>query len=281
MLQVAVPNKGALSEDAVALLREGGYRCVRYGRELVVRDNGNDVNFVFLRPRDIAIYVGNGIIELGISGRDLVADSGAEVRELLALEFGRSRFCYAAPKDKHFSMADFNGKRIATSYPRIVEKDLARRGFSGGIVRLDGAVEISVQLGVADCIADVVESGRTLTEAGLEIVGEPVLLSEAVLIGRDGIERLDEVKTMLARLRGILLARKYAVIEYDVEKRLLDEVCKLTPGIEAPTVSPLANPDWVAVKAMIRRSEANDIMDKLYALGARGIIVSEVKSCRI
>ena len=281
MLQVAVPNKGALSEDAVALLKESGYRCSRDGRELVVYDNANDINFVFLRPRDIAVYVGNGIIELGISGRDLVMDSEAKVRELMALGFGGSRFCYAAPKDKNFTINDFNGKRIATSYPRIVRQDFARRGFKGSIVQLDGAVEISVQLGVADCIADVVESGRTLVEAGLCIVGEPILFSEAVLIGREGIEELPEVKKMLARLHGILVARKYAVIEYDVEKKVLDEVCKITPGIEAPTISPLANPEWVAVKAMIKRNEANDIMDRLYSLGARGIIVSEVKSCRI
>ncbi len=282
MIQVAVPNKGALSEATVALLKDAGYKCSRYGRELVVYDNVNDVNFLFLRPRDIAVYVGNGIIELGISGRDLVADSRADVRELLPLEFGKSRFCYAAPAGKNFSAADFNGKRIATSYPGLLRSDLDKKGFSSEIVHLDGAVEISVQLGVADCIADVVESGRTLVEAGLEIVGEPILFSEAVLIsGKNTSPEHSCVARLIARLQGVLLARNYAMIEYDVEEKNLEKVCAITPGIESPTISPLANSGWVAVKSMIKRREANQIMDELYAAGARGIIVCDVKSCRM
>lgn len=282
MLQIAIPNKGALSEDTVQLFKEAGYRCSRYGRELIVYDKENDINFIFLRPRDIAVYVGNGTVDIGISGRDLVMDSRAEVAELMSLEFGKSRFCYAAPANLNYTIADFNGKRIATSYPEIVRHDLTSRGFTADIIQLDGAVEISVKLGVADCIADVVESGQTLIEAGLAIVGDPIMYSEAVLIGRSvEAESLPEVKTLLGRLRGILLARNYAMIEYDVPRKLLDEVCKITPGIEAPTVAPLSNPEWVAVKSMINRKQANRIMDQLHELGARGIIVSDIKSCRI
>ena len=282
MLQVAIPNKGALSEESVALLRDAGYKCQRYGRELMVTDRENQIDFIFLRPRDIAQYVGNGVLELGITGRDLALDSAVAVTELLPLEFGRSRFCYAVPQESSLTPDRFGGLRIATSYPEIVRRDLAARGLEAKIVRLDGAVEISIRLGVADCIADVVESGRTLLEAGLRIVGEPLLHSEALLVGREpAVAELPAVRKMIARLRGVLVARAYAMIEYDIPRTALEEACRITPGIESPTISPLSNPDWVAVKAMILKKESNRIMDELYGIGARGIIVCNLSSCRI
>ena len=282
MLQLAVPNKGALSERAVSLLAEAGYRCTRSGRELIVKDRENDVNFVFLRPRDIAVYVGKGVLDLGITGRDLTADSNAPVVEIMPLEFGRSRFCFAAPADSGWTVADLNGKRIATSYPELLRRNLEQRGLTAEIVRLDGAVEISVGLGVADAIADVVESGRTLAEAGLAVIGEPMLQSEAVLVARSReVAAAPDVKILMGRIKGILLADTYAMIEYDIPRAQLAAVCAITPGIESPTVAPLSNPDWVAVKSMIRRVDSNRIMDELYAEGARGIIVTEIRSCRI
>jgi len=282
MLQLAVPNKGALSERAVSLLAEAGYRCTRSGRELIVKDRENDVNFIFLRPRDIAVYVGKGVLDLGITGRDLTADSNAPVVEIMPLEFGRSRFCFAAPADSGWTVADLNGKRIATSYPELLRRNLEQRGLSAEIVRLDGAVEISVGLGVADAIADVVESGRTLAEAGLAVIGEPMLKSEAVLVARSReVAAAPDVKILMGRIKGILLADTYAMIEYDIPRAQLAAVCAITPGIESPTVAPLSNPDWVAVKSMIRRQDSTRIMDELYAEGARGIIVTEIRSCRI
>ena len=220
MLKMAVPNKGALSESAVSLLKEAGYRCSRYGRELIVSDHDNEIDFVFLRPRDIALYVGNGIIDLGITGRDLEIDSGAEVEELMPLEFGRSRFCFAVPKNSGLTVEKLAGLRIATSYPELLRRNLDRLGIEGcKIVKLDGAVEISIRLGVADAIADVVESGSTLREAGLEIIGEPMIHSEAVLIGRSA-ELLEnhDVRRLLGRLKGILVARNYAMLEYDIPR---------------------------------------------------------------
>ena len=282
MMKFAIPNKGALSDDAVLLLKEAGYKCMRYGRELIIADRANGIEFVFLRPRDIATYVGRGIVPVGITGRDLALDSRMEVTELMALSFGRSKFCYAVPQGSDLTPEQFGELRIATSYPDIVRQDMARRGLEVQIVRLDGAVEISIQLGVADAIADVVESGRTLTEAGLKVVGDVVMDSEAILIGRDAevLQQL-EVKRMLARLRGILVARNYVMIEYDIMRSGLEACCRITPGIESPTISPLSNPDWVAVKAMIRSGETNRIMDELQELGAKGVIVTELKSCRI
>lgn len=282
MLQIAVPNKGALSERAVSLLSEAGYRCTRSGRELIVKDQENDVNFVFLRPRDIAVYVGKGVLDAGITGRDLTEDSNAPVVEIMPLEFGRSRFCFAAPANSGMTVQDLEGKRIATSYPELLRKNLAKMGIHAEVVKLDGAVEISVKLGVADAIADVVESGRTLVEAGLAIIGEPMLKSEAVLVARSKeIADSPDVRILMGRIKGILLADTYAMIEYDIPRAQLAAVCAITPGIESPTVAPLSNPEWVAVKSMIRRQDSNRIMDELYAVGARGIIVTEIRSCRI
>lgn len=282
MLQIALPNKGTLSEASVRLSQAAGYRCRRYGRELVVRDRANDVEFVFLRPRDIAIYVGQGIIDLGITGRDLATDCGAAVVELLPLRFGHARFCYAVPQMSDLTPASFEGLRIATSYPRIVAQDLTRRGQHAEIIRLDGAVEISIQLGVADVIADVVESGRTLTEAGLKTVGAPILESEAVLIAKDRhLLQAPGVKAFVDRVQGIVVAREYVMVEYDAPQHLLEVLCVITPGIEAPTVSPLSRDGWVAVKSMTLKKDVNDIMDKLYALGAKGIIISDIRTCRI
>ncbi len=282
MLRIAIPNKGALSESAVDLLKEAGYKCSRYGRELMVTDRENQIEFVFLRPRDIAVYVGNGIIELGITGRDLVLDSRAVVDEVLALNFGKSSFRYAVPNASDLTPDKFDGLRIATSYPNVVLSDLETRGMEASIVRLDGAVEISISLGVADVIADVVESGGTLKEAGLKVVGEPLMNSEAILIARNKeVAASPAVQTLIRRLKGILVARTWAMVEYDIPREKLEKACKVTPGIEAPTIAPLSNPDWVAVKAMVKRSESNRIMDELYELGARGIIVTDLRSCRL
>ena len=282
MLQMAIPNTGALSEDAVRLLQEAGYRCSRSGRELIVRDQANEIDFVFLRPRDIALYVGNGVLDLGITGRDLEMDSGAAVTEVMPLEFGRSRFCFAVPKDSGLTVEKLDGLRIATSYPELLRQNLEKFGLKCPIVKLDGAVEISIRLGVADAIADVVESGATLKEAGLAVIGEPMLHSEAVLVSRSAeLADRPEVHKLVARIKGILVARTYAMIEYDIPRASVEAACRITPGIEAPTVSPLSNPDWVAVKAMVLCKQCNGIMDELYEIGARGIIVTDIRSCRL
>lgn len=282
MLQIAIPNKGSLSEEAVRLVREAGYNCRRYSRELVVRDSAHEIEFIFLRPRDIAIYVSNGLLDMGITGRDLAVDSESEFTELLDLGFGRSRFHYAVPKESNLTPDDFNGLRIATSYPHLVHRDMEKKKMTARVVRLDGAVEIAIAMGVADAIADVVESGRTLTEAGLKIVGEPVLNSSAILIARQPkVMEKGDVTHFVERLQGIVVAREYVMVEYDAPEHLLEMACVITPGIESPTVSPLSKRGWVAIKSMAPKREVNDIMDKLAAMGAKGIIVTAIRTCRI
>jgi ATP phosphoribosyltransferase len=281
MLRVAVPNKGSLSEPAITMLREAGYRQRSARHELVLVDDENDTEFFFLRPRDIATYVGAGQLEVGITGRDLLLDGDSDAEEVLALGFGRSTFHYATVPGTASSPADFGGKRIATSYPGIVRRDLEARGVDAEVIRLDGAVETAVRLGVADIVADVVETGATLRQAGLEVLGEPILRSEAVLVRDARNELTPQVEQLLRRLNGVIIARQYVMIDYDVRVEAVDEACELTPGIESPTVSPLHDKGWVAVRAMVRRKETARIMDELWELGARGILVTDILACRL
>lgn len=281
MLRVAVPNKGALSESAAEILSEAGYRRRSDSKDLTVLDPANGVEFFFLRPKDIAIYVGSGQLDLGITGRDLALDSGAAVEERLALGFGRSTFRYAAPAGKEWAPEDLGGLRIATSYPNLVRKDLAERGLEATVIRLDGAVEISIQLGVADAIADVVESGRSLRQNNLVAFGESLCDSEGVLIERAGTPGTDSArKQLIARVQGVVFAQQYLMLDYDCPKSILDEAVKITPGIESPTLAPMVDDNWVAVRAMVSRKVHNNVMDELAELGAKAIIASDIRSCR-
>ena len=281
MLRVAVPNKGSLAEISIEILRESGYRQRSDSRDLVLVDSGNLVEFYYLRPRDIAVYVGSGELEAGITGRDLLIDSSAKAVEILSLDFGASTFRFAAPSGKNWSSSDIEGKRVATAYPGLVEHSLRSLGISAEIVRLDGAVESSVRLGVADLIADVVSTGNTLRQAGLEIFGDPILTSEAIVIKREGVEMPEGLEVLIRRLQGVVTARRYVLLDYDVEKKFLDQACAITPGLESPTISPLQKPEWVAVRAMVLRKDTNTVMDQLWDLGARGILVTDINACRL
>lgn len=282
MLRIALPNKGSLAEGAAALVSEADYDCRRSGKELARTDARNDVEFFFLRPRDIATYVSRGVIDLGITGRDLNEDAQTPALEVLPLGFGKSTFRYAVPEGSGLVPEAFAGKRIACSYRNIVERDLRRRGVEATVVRVDGAVEISVRLGVADAVADVVESGATLRQAGLVVVGDPVMQSEAVVVARDeATAALPAARTFLRRVQGILIAREYEMLEYDIPRDRLDEASRLTPGIAAPTVAPLNDPAWVAVKAMHPRKSINETMDRLADIGARGIVAMKIRAARL
>lgn len=281
MLRVAVPNKGSLSETATSILKEAGYATRGDSKSLTIADEDNGVEFYFLRPKDIAIYIASGHLDIGITGRDLAADTREEVDELLPLDFGASTFRYAAPKDEDWTVEQLAGKRIATSYPNLVRKDLANRGLEAQVIRLDGAVEISIRLGVADVIADVVSTGRTLRQQGLKPFGEPLCVSEAVIVGRKGAEVTAEQRVLIKRIQGILHAHNYVMLDYNVARENLDKVAAITPGLSAPTVSPLANDSWVAVRAMVPKTQANSLMDELSALGAEAILATDIRIARI
>lgn len=279
MLRIAVPNKGSLSETAVEMLVEAGYVGRRDPRALTVSDPRNGVEFFYLRPRDIATYVGSGALDVGITGRDLLLDSGSAAVEIQSLDFGESTFRFAAAPGTVSDLADLAGLRVATSYPGLVGAFLAQHGVSAQLIRLDGAVESAVRLGVADAVADVVSTGSTLRAQGLEIVGPVILESTAVLISAQP-ERAG-IATLQRRLQGVLVARQYVLIDYDLPRELLERAQAITPGLESPTVSPLADGSWVAVRAMVPRDETNHVMDELYELGARAILVSSIHAARI
>ena len=279
MLRIAVPNKGTLSETAVQMLQEAGYATRRDPKELIVTDVRNDVEFFYLRPRDIATYVGSGALDVGITGRDLLLDSESAAIEVDELDFGASTFRFAGPIGRFTSLTDLAGVRVATSYDGLVGAFLEREGVSATVVRLDGAVESAVRLGVADAVADVVETGRTLEKQGLEIFGPVILESSAVVIAAHAdVPGLD---TLRRRLQGVMVAHQYVLMDYDLPANLVDAASKITPGLESPTVSPLRDSDWVAVRVMVPRVETNHLMDELYALGARASRVSSIHAARI
>jgi ATP phosphoribosyltransferase len=280
LLRIAVPNKGTLSQSATDMLRESGYRQRHDTKELTLVDLDNGVEFFYLRPRDIALYVGEGTLDVGITGRDLLLDSGAKAEEVLGLGFGRSTFRFAGPTGRYTDVSELQGARIATSYVGIVRTYLAERGVEATVNRLDGAVESSIQLGVADAVADVVETGTTLTKAGLATFGDPILQSEAVLVTRGGAMPAG-LDVFRRRLEGVLVARSYVMMDYDMPQERVTEAVALTPGIESPTVSPLHRDGWVAVRAMVPRADAHRVMDELWTIGARGILVTDIHACRL
>jgi ATP phosphoribosyltransferase len=281
LLRLAVPNKGSLSQSATDILREAGYKQRTDAKRLTLTDGENGVEFFYLRPRDIALYVGEGTLDVGITGRDLLLDSGAKAEEVLTLGFGRSRFHFAAPPGTATGVGDLAGKRIATSYAGVVQRHLEDHGVEATVTRLDGAVESSVQLGVADVIADVVETGSTLRNAGLEVFGDPILESEAVLITRAGAQPPAGLEVFRRRVEGVLVARSYVMMDYDIRTERVEEAVALTPGIESPTVSPLHREGGGAVRSMVPRDTAQRVMDELWDLGARGILSTDIHACRL
>lgn len=283
MLRIALPNKGVLHDPSTQLLVEAGYRLRRDPKDLYLPDPKNQVEFFYLRPRDIATYVGSGALDVGITGRDLLVDSVSNATEILDLKFGKSTFHFAAPVGQLKSIADLDGKRIGTSYARLVSNYLADQGINAEVVKLDGAVENSVRLGVADAVADVVETGATLRAAGLEIIGESLLSSTAGLIVSPALvgNGNPQLQILKRRVQGVLVARSYVLLDYDIPVTKLDEATEHTPGLESPTVTPLMDTNWVAVRAMVPSLDINQVMDELDTIGARGILVTEIKSARL
>jgi ATP phosphoribosyltransferase len=281
MLRLAVPNKGALTEAAQTILREAGYRPRKDSKELVVIDPENSTELFFLRPRDIAVYVGEGTLDAGITGRDMLFDSGAPAEEIVPLGFGRSTFRFASTPGAYTGVEDLMGKRIATSYAGLLSKYLADKGVDARVIKLDGAVETALRLGVADAVADVVETGTTLRNVGLEVFGEPIAKSEAVLIKQVGAADNPGFQQFVRRLQGVLVARDYVMMDYDIRAERIEEAIAITPGMEGPTVSPLHREGWVAVRAMVPRKGHQSIMDQLWDLGAKAILVTDIYACRL
>lgn len=281
LLKIALPNKGSLAEATTNMLLEAGYRQRHDAKDLVLVDRDNDVEFYYLRPRDIAVYVGERTLDLGFTGRDMLLDSGARAAEVMALGFGGTKFRFAAPGGAGWTLANLDGKRIATSYSGLLGAYLESNGVAARLIHLDGAVESSVRLGVADAVADVVETGSTLKRAGLEVFGDPILESEAILIQPQGVEAPAGLTQLRRRLEGVMTARNYRMVDYNIPATLLDDACLITPGIDSPTVSPLAREGWLAVRALVPATQTHTIMDQLWDVGAEGILVTDIAACRL
>lgn len=288
MLRVAVPNKGTLSDDAVALLKDAGYKVRSDSRQLLLVDEINDVEFFYLRPRDIATYVGKGTIDLGITGLDLLLDSHSDAVQMRDLGFATSTFRFAAKQElvegaSFTSVGDLQGKRVATSYSGLLRDYLNKCGVEAEIVHLDGAVETAISLGVADCIADVVSTGTTLKRSGLNIFGEPILSSQALLIRSAHLSENDSTaQTLLKRIEGVLTARAYILMDYDIPTDKLEAAITITPGFAGPTVSDLGvDGSWRAVRSLVPRDDINQTMDKLSKIGAKAILTTEIQNSRM
>ncbi|PIE21733.1 MAG: ATP phosphoribosyltransferase [Arachnia propionica] len=280
-LKVAVPNKGSLAAGAIEMLRDAGYRQRTDSKDLVLADADHGVEFYYLRPRDIAIYVGRGQLDVGITGRDMLFDSGAAAVEIMQLGFGSSRFRLAAPKGSNYATADLAGKRIASSYPGLLRAWLAEKGIEADLVNLDGAVESAIRLGVADVVADVVDTGTTLRRAGLEIFGEPLLESEAILIRRDAGPKPEGIDALCTRLESVLVAHNYLMMDYNVAEENLAATTALAGGVQGPTISPLSESGWCGVRVLVPRVGVHLLMDRLFEAGARGILLTELRACRL
>jgi ATP phosphoribosyltransferase len=279
MIKVALPNKGQLFEPTMDILMACGYKVSKSLRSLSTLDGENGVEFYFLRPGDIPLYIANGILDAGVTGKDFVAEQGVSPSKLVSLNYGASRLCAAVPEGSSIrSLAELKELRIATSFPNIV-----RRYFGGHskLVELEGAVEISVKLGIADAVVDIVETGTTLVQASLRIVGDPLFESRAALYAHPGRETQEEVLVLKSRLEGKLLAMEYMMVEYDAPESILKQACAITPGIESPTVMALEKTGWRSVKALIKKRDAQRIMDSLAKLGCKGILLTAVDSARI
>jgi ATP phosphoribosyltransferase len=279
LLRVAVPNKGILSESAILMLKEAGYTVRRDPKDLHVVDQTHGIEFFYLRPRDIATYVGAGSLDVGFTGLDLLLDSRSKAESVADLGFGGSTFRFAGPVGQFKSIKDLEGMRVATAYPHLVEDFLRAEGVNVELVQLDGAVEVAVRLGVADAVADVVSTGNTLRQAGLEIFGPVILESSAQLIVAPN--RTADHMQLLRRMQGVLVAREYVIFDYDCPADLVAQASAITPGIESPTISPMRDSDWVAVRSLVPAKEINAKMDELYELGARAILVSAIHAARI
>ncbi|RBO86017.1 ATP phosphoribosyltransferase [Marinomonas aquiplantarum] len=280
MIRVALPNKGALYGPCVELLTSCGYKVKKPTKGLYFEDSKNQVEFYFLRASDIPMYLNKGIIDVGVTGEDFHREKQSQASKMLDLPFGHSKLCIAAMENTILDDSNqVKSLRIATSFPNLVKQHFNSTGLD--LVELDGAVEISISLGLADCVVDIVETGATLKSAGLKVVGEPIFTSNAALFSAQESQSKEDVKRFIDRVNGRLIALEYQMVEYDVPTNLLDKACELTPGIQSPTISQLKNHAWCSVKSMVKKEDAHQILDQLKAIGCKAILLTNIEMARM
>jgi len=281
LLRIGLPSKGRLAEISAELLNDAGISFRRTERTLFARCRDMPVEVTFLRTDDIPVLAAEGAIDLGITGADLVAESGAALVHRLDLGIGSCRLALCVAVDAPVSDArQLAGKRIATSFPRITREWLAERGVEAHFVELSGSVEIMIQLEVADAIVDLVETGSTLAANRLRVLDE-IGRYETVLVQNQQVADSATADRIVRRLEGIVIARSWSLLEYNIPRRRLSEAEQITPGFNSPTVMALEDPEWCAVRAMVRRGEAHGIMERLESIGVSAIIETRIANCRL
>jgi ATP phosphoribosyltransferase len=281
LLRLGLPSKGRLAEISAQLLAEAGLNFRRTERSLFARCRDMPVEVIFLRTDDIPVLAAEGAIDLGVTGADLVAESGAELVHRLDLGIGSCRLALCVAEGAPTKVAaDLQGTRIATSFPRITRAWLAERGVEAHFVPLSGSVEVMIQLGVADAIVDLVETGSTLAANRLRVLAE-IGRYETVLVQNRSFHDSALADRIVRRLEGVVIARTYSLLEYNIPRGRLPEAESITPGFNSPTVSALEDPGWCAVRAMVRRGEVHSIMERLEAIGASAIIETRIANCRL
>lgn len=280
-LRIGIPSKGRLSEIAGDLLQQSGLSFRRQNRGLFAKVSGLPIDLIFLRTDDIPTLCAEGAIDMGITGSDLVDESAAEIETRMKLGVGRCRLAFCIPDDSPItSAAELDGKRVATSFPHVTSRYLAQRGANAHLVALTGSVEVMIQLGVADAIVDLVETGSTLAANRLRIL-EEIGSYETVLIQNGGCRDREMADRVVRRLEGVVIARDYSLMEYNVPRAKLAEAEKITPGFNSPTVNMLEDDNWCSVSVMVRRRDVIAVMEKLEALGASAIFEMQIANCRL
>ncbi len=280
-LRIGVPSKGRLADVAAGLLHEAGLNFRRPSRSLFARVRDMPVDVTFLRTDDIPVLCAEGAIDMGITGSDLVAESEVDVTTRIGLGVGKCRLAVCVPEDSPAkSPADLDGCRLATTFPNVTRSYLKDHGADARMVRLSGSVEIMIALGVADAIVDLVETGSTLAANKLRVLDE-VGSYETVLIQNNNVTDVAMTDRIVRRLEGVVIARGYSLLEYNVPRKKLAEAEKITPGFNSPTVSALEDSAWCAVRVMVRRGQVIEIMEQLESLGASAILEMSITNCRL
>ena len=280
-LSIGLPSKGRLAEVSEQLLKKAGLKFRRQNRSLFARVSDMPVDIIFLRTDDIPVLCAEGALDMGITGSDLVAEADVDLDERLQLGVGKCRLAICVPDDSDFSdAASLDGQRIATSFPTVTRQYLGQHGAEAHLVKLTGSVEIMISLGIADAIVDLVETGSTLAANRLRILDE-IGNYQTILVQNKERRHADLADRVVRRLQGVVIAQRYSLLEYNIPREKLAQAEGITPGYNSPTINPLEDNDWCAVRVMVKSSQVSTVMDELDELGASAILETQINNCRL
>lgn len=290
VLRLAIPKKGRLREPTLKLIEQAGYSFSLNGDELYAKCTNENLELIFLRTEDIPVLVEKGVVDAGITGSDNVAEKQAKLSEMLNLNFGECRLSLAAPvhrigitieklRKNNTKPGSSNTLKVATSFPTLTKKFFHHHSIKAEIITLSGSIEIMIALKVADYVVDLVQSGNTLRDNHLKIV-DNIGSYYTALYTKTSLGKDPRITKLTKRLEGIIIANRYSILEFNIDKKLLAQAEKIAPGFDAPTISHLDNPHKVAVKVLTEKSKVNAVIEKLHELGATGIFETAIKNCR-